>query len=174
MKFSQGQIVVHPHHGPSTVTEISTRFVRNVPARYLRLQVHHSKLEIGVPVANAEDLGVRPLLDVDRLRDLFDVLCAPTGHEEQGWSRRFKDNHEKLRAGDVLVTAGVVRDLTRRRQAHGLSMGEKDLLKDAQRPLVAELALALAVAAEEAERILEAAIVDGERPSLDCELAAAG
>lgn len=38
-----------------------------------------------------------------------------------------------------------VRDLTRRQDKGGLSLGEKDLLKEASMPLVAEIALATAV-----------------------------
>ncbi len=174
MKFSEGQIVVHPHHGPATVTAILTRYIKEVPARYLQLEVHHTSLVVGVPLAKAEEIGVRALVDAARLAELFDTLCAPTRHEEQGWSRRFKDNHEKLRAGDLLTTAGVVRDLTRRLSAKGLSTGEKDLLKDAKRPVVAEVALALSVSDDEAEHLLAAAILDGRRPSFDHDLAAAG
>ncbi|WP_127130337.1 CarD family transcriptional regulator [Georgenia sp. SYP-B2076] len=174
MEFVKGQTVVHPHHGPATITDVTTRSIRNVPKRYLTLDVHRTTLTISVPVAGAEEIGLRPVLDTAGLRELFDVLRAPTTHEEQGWSRRLKDNQERLRTGDLLVTSGVVRDMTRRLDERGLSFGEKDLLKEARRHLVAELAVSLGVTDERAGDMVDAAVLRGEEPALGVELARAG
>jgi CarD family transcriptional regulator len=73
---------------------------------------------------------------------------------------------DQLRTGDLLVTAKVVRDLTRREAAKGVSWGEKDLLKHARQPVVTELALALHLTEEEAESALEEAILHGVSPGL--------
>jgi CarD family transcriptional regulator len=173
MVFSPGQIVVHPHHGPATVTGIATRHIRGVPAKYLTLEIHSTNLVVGVPVAKADEIGIRPVLDTAALKELFDVLRAPSPKEVEGWSRRFKDNHEKLRLGDLCTTAGVVRDLLRRQEMKGISLGEKDLLKEARRPLVAELALALGITEEQAEDALGAAALEGRVPVLPPALAEA-
>jgi CarD family transcriptional regulator len=165
MHFSEGQIVVHPHHGPCTVAGTTTRTIRGVETRYIDLAVHASAMNICVPLANAEEVGLREVLDAEGLEKLLDVLRAPTGHVETGWSRRFKDNVDQLRTGDLLLTAKVVRDLTRRQAEKGVSWGEKDLLKHARQPVVTELALALHLTEEEAEGALEEAILHGVGPS---------
>jgi CarD family transcriptional regulator len=164
MQFSEGQIVVHPHHGPCTVAGTSTRTIRGVDTRYIDLAVHASAMNICVPLSNAEEVGLREVLDAEGLEKLLDVLRAPTGHVETGWSRRFKDNVDQLRTGDLLLTARVVRDLIRRQAEKGLSWGEKDLLKHARQPVVTELALALHLTGEEAEGALEEAILHGVAP----------
>ena len=66
-----------------------------------------------------------------------------------------KANQEKIATGELERVAEVVRDLGRRRDAKGLSMAEKDLFRDAQSPLVAEVALALEVDQDRATEILE-------------------
>ncbi|MCK6211462.1 hypothetical protein KZX45_13000 [Georgenia sp. EYE_87] len=172
MNFSEGQIVVHPHHGPCTVAGTTTRTIRGVETRYIDLAVHAKEMNICVPVANAEEVGLRQVLDAEGLQRLLDVLRAPTGHEETGWSRRFKDNVDHLRTGDLLSTAKVVRDLTRRQAEKGVSWGEKDLLKHARQPVVTELALALHLTEEEAESALEEAILHGVSPRLEAAPAA--
>lgn len=173
MVFTPGQLVVHPHHGPATITEITTRHIRGVPTRYLTLAVRNTNLTVGVPVAQADTVGLRPVCDAAALAELFDVLRAPSPKEVDGWSRRFKDNHEKLRLGDLHTSAGVVRDLLRRQETKGISLGEKDLLKDARRPLVTELALALEVSEEEAGHVLDAAVLADRAPALPPVLAEA-
>lgn len=161
MKFYQGQTIVHPHHGPATVTDITTSPVRGVPTTYLRLQVQATDLVIGVPLDRAEDVGLRPLLDDQERAGLLAVLGAPGEVQETAWSRRYKATQDRLRVGDLLVTAGVVRDLTRRLHAQGLSLGERDQLREARGLVVAEASAALGLSREEAEQELDAAIVAG-------------
>ena len=166
MQFSEGQVVVHPHHGPATVTAITTRVVRGEPRKYLKLEVLGTNLAVGVPLAGATEAGVRPVVGGDELAAVFSILTAPSPEEEQGWSRRIKANVERLRTGDLHTIAGLVRDLVRRQDDKGLSLGEKDLLRDARGPFVTEVALALDLAEAEAEAVVEAAIRDGVVPPL--------
>ncbi len=163
MQFSAGQTVIHPHHGPVTVVETFERPVRGVPRRYLGLQVHRSNLRIAVPLDRTDEIGLRPVSAATQVSELLDVLRAPSDEQEETWSRRFKANQEKLRLGNLLTTAGVVRDLTRRQEERGLSYGEKDMLKHARRPVLAELALSLGLTDEDAERLLASAVLGEQR-----------
>ncbi len=173
MDFSEGQIVVHPHHGPARVAAVTTRTVRSEPRQYLKLEVLDSSLVVGLPLAGAEEAGVRHLLGPEAVEDVFAVLVAPTGHEEAGGSRRIKDNVERLRSGDILTVAGLVRDLTRRQADKGISLGEKDVLRDALRPLVAELSIVLGRDEAGTTTAIDAAVLEGVVPPVP-RLAAAG
>jgi CarD family transcriptional regulator len=158
MQFSEGQTVVYPVHGPATITSIFSRTVKGNEIEYLKLEVHDSKLEVSVPLASAEKVGIRAVLGPEEMKALFDVLRAPTIDEEDKWSRRMKDNQEKLKVGDIFTVAGVVRDLTRRNEFKGLSLAERDLLRHAQGPLVTEIALSLGIDNDEAEAALQNAL----------------
>ncbi|GGE84815.1 CarD family transcriptional regulator [Mycetocola zhadangensis] len=158
MQFSEGQTVVYPHHGPATITSIFSRTVKGNEIEYLKLEVHDTKLSVSVPVASADQVGIRAVLGEDEMKALFDVLRAPTVDEEDKWSRRMKDNQEKIKVGDILTIASVVRDLTRRNEEKGLSLAERDLLRHAQGPLVTEIALSLGIEHDEAEAALHNAL----------------
>ncbi|TRW43632.1 CarD family transcriptional regulator [Georgenia yuyongxinii] len=167
MQLSAGQVVVHPHHGPATVTEITTRTLRGVPTSFLSLQVHRTDLVVAVPMDKVGEVGVRAVFDRDQIASLFEILQAPTGQEEEQWSRRQKANHERLLTGDLFAAAGVVRDLTRRLDTKGLSWGEKDMLRDARKPLLAEIALSLDLSDDGAVAALDAAIAGEPAPPRD-------
>jgi CarD family transcriptional regulator len=173
MQFTQGQTVVYPHHGPATVTEIFSRTVKGNVIEYLKLEVHESKLSVSVPVSKADQVGIRAVLDSAKMDALFDVLRAPTVDEEEKWSRRMKDNQEKIKVGDIFTIAGVVRDLSRRNDDKGLSLAERDLLRHAQGPLVTEIALSLGIAVEAAETALHAALGEGTTDKTDGDSTAA-
>jgi len=165
MQFSVGQTVVHPQHGPSTITQVFHRTIRDEQHTYIELEVQRSDLKVSVPVKIAEEIGIREPRTAKELGELWEVLGRATEHEEEQWSRRMKDNQERLRLGDLLSTAGVVRDLTRRSEAKGLSAGEKDMLRSAMQPIIVEVGLSLGISDDEAEQVLENAI-RGELPVL--------
>lgn len=155
MGFAEGQILVHPHHGPATVRTLTTRPLRGVECPYLLLQVHGPALTVGVPVHQVEQVGLREVLAGSQLEELLEVLGAPTGFEEAQWSRRIKGNHEKVYSGDLYQIAEVVRDLIHRRERAGLSGSETSMLKNAKHLLTGELALALDLALDAAAEHLE-------------------
>src|SRR5690606_26080440 len=96
----------------------------------------------------------------------FDRLTAESGHQETQWSRRIKHNVDRLNSGDVLIVAELVRDLTRRETDTGLSLGERDVLRDARRPLVHELSIVLGRSEEDVLGVIDAAVLEGKRPDL--------
>lgn len=160
LQLATGQIVVHPHHGPSTVTGFVTRSVKGTSTRYARLEVHHSDLMVGVPLERLAELGLRAPACDEQLGELFALLTGPSGGYEKVWSRRIKAEWEQVLSGDLFTIAGVVRDMTRRQHSHGLSTGERTLLRDARVPLVNELEVCLGVSNEDAEKVLDLAVLD--------------
>lgn len=167
MQPAIGQIVVHPHHGPTRVVGILERTIRDQAHQYLQLEVIGSEMAVSVPLDKADDIGLRPLYDADGVAALLAVLASPSDNVQEAWTRRFKENQERMRSQDHLVQAEVVRDLTRRSVERGLSAGEKDQLSQATQPLLTELALALDVPRERAQELIDAAIREGQDPAQD-------
>ncbi|WAP50713.1 CarD family transcriptional regulator [Arthrobacter sp. ATA002] len=148
MPLSKGQILVHPHHGPAVV--MSFEMHPRLQKECVVLEVQASHLMVWVPVDQMDRVGLRPVLDAAGLEALFRVLGAPADQEDVQWSRRFKDNTEKLATGDPLVIAAVVRNLMLRNAADGLSQAERDMLRQARRPLLTEISLALGISEDDA------------------------
>ena len=106
----------------------------------MTLRVHTSELTIKLPIANAELVGVRDVIDDEGLQAVYAVLREPFVEEAANWSRRYKANQEKMASGSVFRVSEVVRDLWRRDQDQGVSAGEKRMLVKARQILESELA----------------------------------
>ncbi|NLA29858.1 MAG: hypothetical protein GX875_09440 [Propionibacterium sp.] len=167
MKFHVGQTVIHPHHGPAEVAKVMTRTVRGERVEYAELEIVSSRLVISIPISKAVEIGIRDVAGTHELDKLADVLSGPTVGEEPQWSRRYKANRASIASGDPLQLAAVVRDLVRRRERGSLSLGEKDLLKEAAAPLLAEIALAIDVSEDDAREVIHSMILDESRAALD-------
>lgn len=158
MQYASGQTVVHPHHGPCTVTGQLTRTIKGVDQTYLQLHVIRTGMSIAVPTDRCDEVGVRPVADSATVERLVAVLQAPSDPEEDHWSRRIKANHDRLMLGDLMVTAAVARNLTRRGAEGHLSNAEKEMLRQAREPVLGELAEALSLDEDEVGELFDAAV----------------
>lgn len=166
MNFTVGETLVYPHHGAVTITELSMITVKGEKKEAMTLRVHTSELTIKLPIANAELVGVRDVIDEEGLQAVYAVLREPFVEEAANWSRRYKANQEKMASGSVYRVSEVVRDLWRRDQDAGVSAGEKRMLVKARQILESELALAQSFTPEQAtaslDEVLASSIADLE------------
>ena len=77
---------------------------------------------------------------------------------EKNWNKRYRDNMDKMKSGDIYEVADVVRNLSFKQKEKGLSTGEKKMLNNAKQILVSELVLAEHASQEEVEEIVETKI----------------
>lgn len=154
MKLMPGRTVVHPHHGPATVTQCFSRKVRGADVEYIELRIEASGMEISFPAERAEYIGIRALAGAEEMAKLAEVLAAPSEKFEKQWSRRIKAQQENVNSGDPLRIAAVLRDLVRRDAEDGLGMSEKQLLKDAGDPLTQEIMLSVGRSEDEVLDVL--------------------
>ena len=76
MQFTEGQLVVHPHHGPCVVTGVVTRTIKGVDRQYVDLRVQRTDLVLSVPAEGVQDVGLRPVFGAAELARLAEVLRA--------------------------------------------------------------------------------------------------
>lgn len=166
LKFTKGKVVIHPHHGPSTVKKVASRTVRGERISYLTLLTHDGDLSVAIPAERAEEIGVRRVMDASGAADVFEVLMGESGSHDRVWSRRFKDYTNRLNTGDVATIAGLIRDLIRRNEERRISYGEMGILREATALLTAELALSLKRTPEQVEEMVRAAVLEGVAPKI--------
>jgi CarD family transcriptional regulator len=161
VKFKKGDTVIYPQHGACIVQGTKKLAVDGTTREYLILKSVIGEMTLSVPVENTETVGVRPPVNADELDDLVSVLSKPDPRVPSNWSRRFKNHQEKLKSGDVYQVAEVVRNLAARNRDAALSAAERTMYERARINLVSEIAPALKVSAEDAERYLDEALAKG-------------
>ncbi len=78
----------------------------------------------------------------------------------KNWNRRFKHNRDKMKTGDILELAEVVRNLALRDHEKGLSTGEKQMFVKAKKILASELMYAKAMDEDQAAAWLDDVLSD--------------
>ena len=161
MKFKKGDTVIYPQHGACIVVGTKKMTAFGETQEYLILKTVINEMTLSVPTAKAEEVGVRPPVDAEELKDLVEVLAKPDPRVPQNWSRRFKNHQEKLKSGDVYQIAEVVRNLAARNRDAALSAAERTMYERARINLISEISPALKVSSQDAESFLDDALAKG-------------
>jgi CarD family transcriptional regulator len=154
--FSVGDKVVYPTHGAGVIKNIKEEDILGETKSYYVLSMLDGDLKVMVPVENCHELGLRKIIDRDEVGQILDVLKESENELSSNWNRRYRNNMEKIKTGNIEEVAVVARDLYSRDKEKGLSTGEKKMLEQAIRIVVSELALATETEEEVMrEKILE-------------------
>jgi CarD family transcriptional regulator len=153
--YRKGDTVVHPEHGAAVIEALTERDYEGERKKYLVLRLAYGDLQLMVPVDNTAEVGLRDVVGKNEVKRVLNVLREDESKMASNWSRRFKNNIEKLHSGDPYQVAEVVRNLSIRDKDKGLSAGEKRMLAKARQILVSELVFAMDSSEEDAERMID-------------------
>ncbi len=155
--FSIGDKVVYPMHGAGTIESIEEKEMFGDTAEYYIIKMPVGDMKLMVPTETATDIGVREVSNASVAPSVFAVLEKPKAEYiyENNWSRRYKSNVDKIKTGDILEVADVVRDLSHRHMERGLSTAEKKMLTSAKEILISELMLAQGMDHTEVDKEIE-------------------
>jgi CarD family transcriptional regulator len=157
--YKIGDKVVYPHHGAGTVVKKEKRDVLGEKREYLTIKILHNDMTVNVPSENAEKVGLRKVIGEDMVKVVVKALTGGGTQMPKNWNRRFKHNRDKMKTGDILELAEVVRNLSLRDVEKGLSTGEKQMFVKAKKILASELMYAKDMDEEEAAEWLDGVLV---------------
>jgi len=127
---------------------------------YLVLRVAYGDLTLLIPVDSTEQVGLRQVVSKNEVKKVLKVLTEDESSMAANWSRRFKNNMEKLHSGDPYQVAEVLRNLAIREREKGLSAGEKRMILKARQILISELSHATDKTEDQAEIMIDE-VLDG-------------
>jgi CarD family transcriptional regulator len=159
--YKVGDKVVYPHHGAGTVVKKERREVLGEKREYLTIKILHNDMTVNVPSENADAVGLRKVIGEDMVKVVVKALTGGGTQMPKNWNRRFKHNRDKMKTGDILELAEVVRNLSLRDREKGLSTGEKQMFVKAKKILASELMYAKDMDEEEAAEWLDGVLVGG-------------
>ena len=157
--FNIGDKIVYPMHGAGEIVAIEEREILGDVHKYYIMRLPINDLKVMVPVKNAKEIGVRDISDADTMEK---VLKALSSEEEvtmpKNWNRRYRYNLDKIKSGDLMEIADVVRSLESLDREKSLSTGERKILNEAKQIIVSEMVLVFEKNVEEVTKLIDDAI----------------
>ena len=156
--FQIGDKVVHPMHGAGIVDSIVQKKVNGVMREYYVLKLPVRAMVVMVPTENCEEIGVRPIVDREQADRVLAAIPDIQVEMTQNWNRRYRENMERIKSGDLFEVARVVKGLMLRDVQKGLSTGERKMLHSAKQILISEIVLSESASYEEVESRINRAV----------------
>lgn len=142
-------------HGAGVIEAIEEREVLGNRQRYYVMRLPVTDMKVMVPCEHSAPSGLREVISEQVLQKVLEVLQARKSMMAKNWNHRYRANMEKIRSGDILELAEVVRNLSLRDREKGLSTGERKMLDNARQILVSEIILARDLEYDQANSFLD-------------------
>ena len=152
--YNVGDKVVYPMHGAGVIDSIEEREILGEKQSYYILKMP-GEVKVMVPTAKAEQQGIRNVIDRIEAEKVINVLEQDETEMEKNWNKRYRDNVDKMKSGNIYQIADVVRNLSFKQKEKGLSTSEKKMLHNAKQILVSELVLAEHATQDEVEALVD-------------------
>jgi CarD family transcriptional regulator len=161
MRFTVGDQVVHPQHGPGTIVQVQHRELVEGFEHYYVIESLANGAVWYVPVRKVEEIGVRPVMSEDKLARVLSTLRGAPTRLAKDFKTRQQRIREKLSTARPITIAEAVRDLTYRRRQKYLTKVDQRLLDRGRNLLASEMAAVSGTEILDAEAAMDAALKSG-------------
>ena len=159
MTFRVGDRIAHPMHGAGVIDSVVKRKINGTERDYYVLKLPAGDMLVMIPVDTSAEIGVKPIVDADEAEKILGSIPGLEIEMTQNWNKRYRENMLKIKSGNLLEVAAVVKGLMQRDKERGLSTGERKMLHSAKQILISEIVLSESASYEEVEERLNSALV---------------
>jgi CarD family transcriptional regulator len=160
--YEIGDKIVHPMHGAGVIESIVEEKISGKLIPFYVFKMPISGLTLKIPTANSEMIGIRAVSSKADIEAVIEKIPGLGIDMTANWNHRYRENMERIKSGDLLEVAGVIKALMHRDNERGLSNGERKMLHSAKQILISEIVLAESVAYADAEARVNAVMLAKE------------
>ena len=138
--YQDGDYVVYPTHGVGKIIGTESQDIASIEVTLLVIRFEQDRMTLRVPLEKARTLGLRTLSSRKHMDDAILTLKSKAKVKRAMWSRRAQEYEAKIKSGDPVNIAEVVRDLRKRDPNTEQSYSERQMYQAALERLAREFA----------------------------------
>lgn len=138
--FNADDFVVYPTHGVGRILGTEQNTVAGINIDMLIVRFEQDRMTLRVPLEKARSLGLRTLSSRKQMDEAITTLKGKARISRDMWSKRAKDYDDKIRSGNPVKIAEVVRDLRKKNTQTEQSYSERQMYQAALERLAREFA----------------------------------
>lgn len=146
--------IVHPMHGAGMIEDIITQTVSGQMREYYVMRLPTGSVTVLIPVNATASIGIRSVISKAEAEAILDAFPALAVEDVSNWNRRYRENMDRIKSGDLTEVSCVIKSLMAREIRKPLSTGERKMLLTSKQILISELVLATGRTETEIEAML--------------------
>ena len=155
LEFRKNEFVVYPAHGVGQILAIEVQTFAGTSLEFFVIYFAKIKMRARVPTQKAASIGLRKLSSPAAIEQARWILSQAIHKARNNWARLMKEYENKVKSGDIIALAEVMRDLHRRITGSEQSYSEQQFYATALDRVSEEIALVEHISEEEAKLVLE-------------------
>ncbi len=152
--FKVGDKVFYPMHGAGIIKSIDEKEISGNKVSYYTISLPN-EIKVMIPLENTDAVGLREIINEDEANKVLGILESEITEMPENWNKRYNENRDRLKTGDIYEIADIYRNLSLRNREKNLSTGEKKMLLNAKQVLISELSLSSNQSFETIEKRIE-------------------
>jgi len=145
-------------HGAGIIERIESKKIGGTVREYYVVKIPVGGMMVMIPTESSDSIGVRPIIDSKQAEGILSAIPKMKVEMTQNWNRRYRENMIRIKSGNLMEVAAVIKGLAGRESERGLSTGERKMLLSAKQILISELVLSQESTYEEMEKRLGLAL----------------
>ena len=138
--YVAGDYVVYPTHGVGRIIGTENNHIEGSTISLLVIRFEQDRMTLRIPLEKAMILGLRTLSSRKHMDNAILTLKGKARVRRTMWSRRAKEYEDKIKSGDPVSIAEVVRDLRKKDSQTEQSYSERQMYQAALDRLSREFA----------------------------------
>lgn len=151
MMYCIGDCIAHPLHGAGIIERIESKKINGMLREYYVVKIPVGNMIVMIPKETSDSIGVRPIVGAQEADSIIAAIAQLEVNMTQNWNRRYRENMMRIKSGDLMEVAAVIKGLASRETDKGLSTGERKMLHSAKQIFISEIVLSQRVTYEEVE-----------------------
>ena len=123
--YKIGDRIAHPLHGAGTISAIESRRINGINRDYYMMHIPVGDMTVMIPTETCTIIGIRPVIDGARAAVILSSIPDIEISDNTNWNKRYRENMVRIKSGDLLEVAAVIKSLIYRDNERGLSTGER-------------------------------------------------
>ncbi|PLT30363.1 CarD family transcriptional regulator [Peribacillus deserti] len=156
--FQVGDNIVYPMQGVGVIQAVEEKEILGKKELYFIISFPVNDMQLMIPESKISTSGIRSVAGSPALDEVLNIFKNGERDTSLSWKQRYKTNMDKMRTGELLEGAEVVRDLMLVSREKALNPSEKQMLEKARKYLLSELRFIKGISKNQAAELLNAAL----------------
>ncbi|SET20214.1 CarD family transcriptional regulator [Salinibacillus kushneri] len=159
--FNIGDKIFYPMHGAGVIEAIEEKEFTGKKQLYYVMKIPTQNMNVMIPKGKEDKLNLRKIVDSDKLQEMQTALTTDDDELNVHPNQRHRLYMEKIKSGDIIEEAKVIRDLTKISRTKSLGTADKNMLSNAQQVLISELVMVKEIDENKAHEFLDEVMKQG-------------
>lgn len=148
--LNTGEKVFVAGYGAGIMTKIEDDKKYNVSKKYINISFLLNNIDLYIPEDKLSNYKIRNIATKETIEESLKIVNEIPKKIDKKWSKRYRQNNDKIKEGDTLKICEVIRDLYYLSSQGTIPPGERKILSKAESMLASELALVFDISVEKA------------------------